>query len=196
MCDKNSNLNKAILAQVQTFATNNTNFSVHDITVALRKSANAGNLNLPEFETPSGQYKYEIPHSSVKDAFSELLSDGIFTEINLQLNRNYNGVYFEYTAVPTVAVAAPAIAASAAVVGVPPSNGWTLAGTPRLDAKSVATRIDTYLQNHIGLTVTIENIRAAIKCNGWTCSEIQDIAKTFVTVNVDSEYPSKSTVQL
>jgi hypothetical protein len=46
MCDKNSNINKAILTQVQEFATNNSNFSVHDITRVLRTKANAGHVDV------------------------------------------------------------------------------------------------------------------------------------------------------
>ena len=207
MCDKNSNLNKAILAQVQTFATNNQSFSIHDTTVALRKTANAGNLNLPEFETPNSQFKYNIPHSSVKDAFSELLADGIFTEVNLQLNRNYNGVYFEYLAVPTVNGAVPATNASPttatlqqvsnnAAVGTPPYS--QKAPPPSRDKQAVTYRISSYLDNHAGQLITIEQIRAAIKCNGRTCSEIQVIVSALypTSLTINNEHPSKGTVQL
>ena len=201
MCDKNSNLNKAILAQVQSFATNTQKFSIHDITVALRNNANSGSLNLPEFETPNSQFKYNIPHSSVKSAFSELLNDGIFTEIGLQLNRSHNGVYFEYDAIPTSPAAPASIAIPADSSTQTAVNPITVQSAPngvRIPKQSIVSKIQTYLDNHGGQTVTIEQIRAAIKCNGWTCSEIQIFVSALApaSLTINNEYPSKGLVNL
>jgi len=215
MCDKNSNLNKAILTQVQEFATNNVTFSVHDVTVELRKKANAGNLNLPEFEDNNGQYKYNIPHASVKTSFLDLLSDGIFTEIGLQLNRTYNQVYFEYNAVPVTPSSQPVVTAYTQTGPNPnyqatnpqpykttsciPSslygNSTQKAPPTKLDRKSVEDKVSNYLDSHTGLQVSIEQIRAGIKCNGWTCAEILDIVKAQYPANkFTGNYPSKEMV--
>ena len=198
MCDKNSNLNKAILTQVQEFATTNTTFSVHDITVELRKKANAGSLNLPEFEDNNGQYKYNIPHSSIKNAFIKLSSNGIFTEIGLQLNSSYNQVYFEYNAVP---IPPPANQPILAAIQTGPNPIYYFGNSPQTvtsskkDKQSVESKVSNYLDSHVGKSITVEQIRAGIKCNGWTCAEILEIVKSqFPNTNFNGNYPSKEVV--
>jgi len=202
MCDKNSNLNKAILTQVQEFANNSTTFSIHDTTVALRNKANAGNLNLPEFENQIGQYKYNIPHKSVKTAFLELLSDGIFAEIGLDVSSQYNGVYNEYTATVTTPTQPPVSIVSSPVANVtitnPPFTPTSQSVTVNKKSKQeVESKVSNYLDSHTGKQVSIEQIRAAIKCNGWTCAEILDIVKTQYPNNTQlgtNYYPSKELV--
>ena len=217
MCNKNSNTSVAILAQVQEFAKNNSTFSIHDITRALRQKTQSGEISIPEFATPIGQFSHNIPHDSIKTAFLELLNDSIFSEVNINLDRNSNGVYFEYkpsfiqpsAPIPTnVPIPTPVVNTTTAlntlvnsvintssqspnIPSIATSNGFAMFAKP-----TVEQRIKTFIHNHTGCNVTIEQIRAAIRCNGWTCAQIQDIVKNLSISIAEDVYPSKSIVHL
>ena len=216
MCsNKTSNISVAILSQVQEFANNNVTFSIHDITRALRQKTQSGAISIPEFATPIGQYSHNIPHDVIKTTFMELLNDSIFTEVNINLDRNSNGVYFEFkpsfiqpnAPIPTPVVNVPTTALNTlvnSVINQVPSVNSTSNVQPaiggiarRINQGIVENKIGVFTSNHAGQQVTIEQIRAAIKCNGWTCIDIQNVLKnTGASVFVNATYPSKSVVHL
>lgn len=176
-------LQTAVLMQVKEFATSNTSFSVHDITVALRQKTQNGELEIPEVEVNGGSFRFNIEHSKVKALFDELWRNGVF-DPDFSLTRQFNNMYFEYT--PTLnSTVSPTVSAPAAPV--------SFASTPVVAATSPATsnkivskgdvidRINLYLENCADRSFqpSLKQVQSAIKrgdvSTGWTCESIRDI---------------------
>ena len=188
MCDKNSSLNKAILVQVKEFATNNTTFSIHDITRGLREKTSKGVIDIPELKSQNSQFSHEIPHITVKSAFTELLNDNIFsTDLGLDLNRNYNGTYFEY--VPVV------VSPSSST---PTTNTTTL--TPTVSSvKTLSDRIKIYLSKwDTGSFLSVKQVQSGIRRHNipdTKCIDIQsEIANIGYKMLINPSYPSLTTI--
>lgn len=190
-------LQTAVLMQVKDFANVQKTFSVHDITRTIREKTGNGEIEIPEVEVSGASFRFDIPHTKVKAIFDELWRTGVFDPF-LTLSRNFNGTFFEYVPTPvngaSAAAPAPVVPTSAPIVA-----AATVASANRVDKQVVTSKVQTYLDNHAGSTVTIEQIRAGIKCNGWTCSEIIDIIRnssTSATVTSINQYVSKVEVSI
>jgi hypothetical protein len=195
-------LQTAVLMQVSEFAKNSQPFSVHDVTVAVRSKASQGELEIPEVEVAGASFRFDIPHSKVKGIFDELWRTGVF-DPSFTLNRNFNGMYFEYTpslnsitAVPPPA--APVTAAPSVQVANPPYP-YTATNSLVPDAV-VRDRIQTYLKNCAtrNFRPTLKQIQSAIKrdvSTGWSCEKIQDYVENLgYNVVANPEYVSASQV--
>src|SRR6185503_4576118 len=88
-------LQTAVLKTVKDLASQNTTFSVHDITRKVRDQVNTGALEIPETKV-QGTNRFDIQHVKVKSLFDELWRNGVF-DPDFSLTRNFNGTYFEYT---------------------------------------------------------------------------------------------------
>jgi hypothetical protein len=197
MCNQNKTvtLQNAVLLTVQEFAAANKTFSIHDITQTLREKTSNNELEIPETAVVGQSFNFEIRADKVKEIFLDLWQTGVFTP-DFSLNRQYNGTYFEYTPTPV----APLVqsAPTTAIASSSPTVTATSPSVNRADKQTVSDKIEEYLENHRGQSVTVEKIRAAIKCNGWTCNEIQDIVANFVgsLLNRNPQHPSKSVATL
>lgn len=194
--NKTLTLQSAVILQVKEFANNNQTFSIHDITRALREKSGNNEIEIPEVAVLGQSFNFEIRADKVKEIFLDLWKTGVFTP-DFSLNRQYNGTYFEYTPSAVTSVNAAPIGVNVPVVSVAPSPTVT-ATSSRIDKQTVIHKIEEYINNHQGQSVTVEKIRAGIKCNGWTCAEIQDIISSFtgVILSINTEYPSKSVATL
>lgn len=189
MCDKNSSLNKAILVQVKEFATNNTTFSIHDITRGLREKTSKGVIDIPELKSQNSQFSHEIPHITVKSAFTELLNDNIFsTDLGLELNRNFNGTYFEY--VPVV------VSPSSSLT--PTTNPMNL--TPTVSSvKTLSDRVKIYLSKWNNASFpSVKQVQSGIRRRNipdTKCIDIQsEIANLGYKMVINLNYPSLTTI--
>jgi hypothetical protein len=180
MCFQSSNvksvpsvtLQTAVLMQVQDFAKSNQTFSVHDVTRTIRQKTGSGDIEIPEVEVSGASFRFDIPHTKVKDIFNELWNTGVFDPF-LTLSRSFNsqGHYFEYTPTPVNTSSAPA--PSVAVSTNPPTTA------PSVNDASVQARITLYLTNcrTRNFRPTLKQVQSAIKRNvstGWSCEKIQD----------------------
>ncbi len=176
-------LQTAILQQVSEFAANNTVFSVHDITVAIRQKTAAGELEIPEVEVQGASFRFDIPHAKVKSLFDELYRTGGIFDPNYRLDRAFNGTYFEYT--PTLVgnvAATPAPVPTPAPVGanVPvPSAPVAPSVTPAVGGNDITTRVQQYLTNCVARNFrpSLKQVQSAIKrqnvSTGVSCESLK-----------------------
>ena len=92
-------LQTAILLQVKEFAESGKVFSAHDITRSIRDKCNTGKMEIPEVEDLSGAdgYRFNVDHAKVRNLFNEMRDNGVF-DAEYTVKRNFNGMYFDYTA--------------------------------------------------------------------------------------------------
>jgi len=196
-------LQTAVLMQVSEFAKNSQPFSVHDVTRAVRSKASQGELEIPEVEVAGASFRFDIPHSKVKGIFDELWRTGVFDPA-FTLNRNFNGMYFEYTpSLNPSSTSTPAAAPSVQVSNPPYTTSTTSTATaiaaPVPDAV-VMDRIQTYLNNCASRNFrpTLKQVQSAIKrdvSTGWSCEKIQDYVENLgYDVVANPEYVSASQV--
>jgi len=192
-------LQTAVLLQVKEFANNNQSFSVHDITREVRQKVNNGLLEIPEVEVSGASFRFDIPHAKVKALFDELWRAGTFAP-DFALNRQFTGVYFQYTPVPVVQTTnVPFVPAPTPVLSVaqpqvtPPAS---------VSTGVVEDRIQKYLANcsSRNFQPTLKQVQSAIKrdvSTGWSCEKIQDYIEGLgYSVTVDPEVVSASQVVL
>lgn len=178
-------LQTAVLLQVKEFAQANQKFSVHDITSSIRNKAANGELEIPEVKISGASFRFDIPHAKVKALFDELWRTGVF-DPDFALNRNFNGMYFEYTPSPvngnvqyaSVTPTAPTQIADPTQVTTPAPVTPAPTTGPVPDSV-VKDRIQTYLQNCTSKNFrpTLRNVQSAIKrdrSTGWSCEKIQE----------------------
>ena len=193
MCQQTVTLQTAILQQVAEFANNNSVFSVHDITVAIRTKTANGELEIPEVEVQGASFRFDIPHAKVKALFDELYRTGVF-DPNYRLDRAFNGTYFEYTPTLLTATTPTAYATTPANVGqnwgattpvvatpaVPTPAPATVTATSNADT-SIHFRVKTYLANCAGrqFQPTLKQVQSAIKrgdaSTGYSCESLKTI---------------------
>lgn len=199
MCDTNANtvtLQDAVLEQVKQFVDSGEQFSVYNVTTAIRTKCNAGLLDIPEVlnSNPHSQFKYDVRHDSVKATFAELFEDSPQNGFPA-LTRQFSGQYWVYEAdaagdgtvdnspiqVVTSVPAAPATA-PAAIPATPP---------PPVSETEVKRRIKIYLENctKAGSIPTPKQVQSAIKRNrstGYSYDKITSIASEMgYTLDVD-----------
>jgi len=199
-------LQTAVLQQVSEFAANNTVFSVHDITVAIRQKTSSGELEIPEVKVQGSSFRFDIPHSKVKALFDELYRTGVF-DPNYRLDRVFNGTYFEYT--PTalasaVSVPTPSHAPTPAYVAPvtpAPVSVTTTTTTDKSISQTNANRIHQYLTNCIAKNFrpTLRKVQSAIKRNDAipipSCEELkQYIASIGYSIVDDPDSVSRAQV--
>lgn len=191
-------LQTAVLMQVKEFATNNQKFSVHDITRTVRQKANNGELEIPEVEVAGASFRFDIPHAKVKALFDELWRTGVF-DPDFTLNRNFTGMFFEYTPAPVSS--ANSVSAPSFTVAQPSVNAPATSGT-KVNKSQVTERIKKYLTNCINRNFrpTLKQVQSAIKrgseSTGWSCGDIEDIISSDLGYNIvtDPNYASASQV--
>jgi hypothetical protein len=194
-------LQTAVLMQVKEFANNNKAFSVHDITREVRQKVNQGVLEIPEVEVAGASFRFDIPHAKVKALFDELWRTGVF-DPDFALNRNFNGVYFEYTPSP---VNSPSPAASFSVSQPPvasPVASPSASPTFLIGKVEVTNRIEKYLDNceTRQFQPTLKQVQSAIKrgnaSTGWSCEDIREIVTSDLGYSVvdDPDYVSAAQV--
>ena len=213
-------LQTAVLMQVKEFAQNNTPFSIHDITRAIRSKCASGELEIPEVETQNFSFRYDIQHSKVKVFFDDLWRNGVF-DPEFSLNRKFvNGMYFEYT--PTLNTPIPSTLGSGIVPSATPApTDPVYLGTPitsiapaspviatilngMVTRPVIIDRVKLYLANcrKQGFCPTLKQVQSAIKRNnrstGWTCPELSDVIKNDLgyTVTATSNFASDSQVNV
>ena len=206
-------LQTAVLMQVQEFANNNQQFSVHNITQALRKKTSQGEIDIPEAQVAGASFRYDIPHSKIKALFDELWRTGVF-DPNFTLSRKFNGMYFEYT--PSMAnnanMAAPVISQSSNQSYIPSTPTPVVStntpqsinnSTSKPTVAQITSRIEAYLDNcsNRNFRPTIKQVQSAIKRNvstGWTCEELKDVIESLgynLIANPDPDYTSALQVE-
>lgn len=143
-------------------------FSAHDVTAAIRADANAGDIALPGHEATGNNagIKYWVEHEDVKVIIEGLLADGTLKTLGLT-NVRFNGTFrvFEFG---NVGVIPAGVVPNNAAAVITPTNTATAAVSP------VLQRIQTYLANVTGL-VTLKQIQSAVKVNGLSCKDFNDI---------------------
>jgi hypothetical protein len=173
-------LQTAILKQVAKFADNNSVFSVHDITIAIRNKAASGELEIPEVEVQGASFRFDIPHSKVKALFDELYHTGVF-DTNYRLDRSFNGTYYEYTPTGLNSNSTPAVAPSPTTASPTPAAPATAPATAPAGTISTSNvaRIGLYLSNCATrqFQPTLRQVQSAIKRNDFipipSCEELK-----------------------
>jgi len=194
-------LKEAVVIQITEFARNSQAFSVHDVTRSIRSKASQGELDIPETEVAGASFRFDIPHSKVKSIFDDLWRTGALDSI-CNLNRQFTGMYFEYTPTlnpnsPTGNVPPP-VAPTAPSVQI--SNPPYTTGTSTLTDSVVRDRIQTYLINctNRNFRPTLKQVQSAIKrdvSTGWSCEKIQDYVENLgYDVVANPDYVSASQV--
>lgn len=196
-------LQTAVLMQVKEFANSNKAFSVHDITREVRQKVNQGVLEIPEVEVAGASFRFDIPHAKVKALFDELWRTGVF-DPDFALNRNFNGMYFEYT--PSPVAAAPTAPAPSFTVSQPPVSAPVATPSVRpalgVTRAEATKRIEQYLNNceTRQFQPTLKQVQSAIKrgdaSTGWSCEDIRGIIESDMgyTVVDDPNYISAAQV--
>ena len=206
-------LQTAVLMQVKEFAQSNQQFSVHDITSALRNKTAQGDLEIPEVEIQGASFRFDIQHVKVKALFDELWRTGVF-DPDFTLSRQFNGMYFQYTpslvgggAVAGISVT-PQAPLSAGVPAVAPVASATNANNvgqnwgatsaspaPAPVSTDVKDRVALYLTNckTRNFRPSLKQVQSAIKrgaaSTGWSCESLKAIAEGLgytVVANPDS----------
>lgn len=211
-------LQTAVLMQAKEFAQKNQQFSVHDITSALRNKTAQGELEIPEVEVSGASFRFDIPHVKVKALFDELWRTGVF-DPDFTLSRQFNGTYFEYTPSPVAGAYAgvsvpptPTVASATNATNVGQAWGATTPAVPAPVAtiptasgplpSDIAARVATYLTNcgTRNFRPTLKQVQSAIKrgdaSTGYGCDVLRAyIAGTLgYTVIDDPEAESKAQV--
>jgi hypothetical protein len=176
-------LQTAVLMTVKEFAQNNQQFSVHDITTAIRNKTAQGELEIPEVEVQGASFRFDIPHPKVKALFDELWRTGVF-DPDFTLSRQFNGMYFQYT---PASVNSGASYAGVSVAPQPAAPAPVAAPTPApvsgAIAPDVASRVSLYLTNCTtrNFRPTLKQVQSAIKrgdaSTGYSC----DVLRNFIT---------------
>jgi len=184
-------LQTAVLMQVKEFAQNNTPFSVHDITTAIRNKTAQGELEVPEVEVQGASFRFDVRHVKVKALFDELWRTGVF-DPDFTITRSpqlVNNQYFLYTPSPInggVAVVGISVAPQAPLTaGVPVSApSVPTASIFRPSRKEIMTRASIYLSNCAARNFrpSLKQVQSAIKrgdaSTGWSCEELQNLIET------------------
>lgn len=185
----------AVIDQIEEFANAGQIFSAHNVTQKLREKCNANTLVIPEIESQSGsdKFKYEVPHTSVRNIVRHVISSGMLGS-KFTFATSFNGMYNEYTATK---VAAPATAPKRSLLGVfnnpvqsfndlvqsvtqsTPSSPSATSPTGSGNSE-IQRRIKLYIDNSNvrGFKPSLKQVQSAIKRRGKlgiTCNEIQDI---------------------
>lgn len=195
-------LQTAVLMQVQAFAKANQEFSIHDITTAVRSKVNNGELEIPEVEVSGASFRFDIPHTKIKDIFNELWNTGVF-DPEFTLSRQYTGMYYKFT--PTLNTPVP----SAPFVSAPPVSATVPSVTytspsPAIsgDKVSVMERIKKYLNGckARNFRPSLKQVQSAIKrgdeSTGWQCSDLKDIITNDLGLTVVDNPDSVSKAQV
>lgn len=191
-------LQTAILQQVAEFAANNTVFSVHDITVAIRSKTSAGELEIPEVEVQGASFRFDIPHSKVKALFDELYRTGVF-DPNYCLDRAFNGTYFEYT--PTTLNTPASVPTPVATPSVPTPVVSTVTTTGAV-SHSIRSRVNLYLTNCAArqFQPTLRQVQSAIKRNdsssGFSCEDLKNIIENQLGYTIVTDPDALSRAQV
>ena len=186
MCNqiKSVTLQTAIFMQAKEFATNNSPFSVHDITRSIREKTAQGELEIPEVEVSGVSFRFDISHAKVKALFDELYRTSAF-DADFTLTRNFNGMYFEYTpqligSVSTTPAPIPAPVGANVPVPTLIVPATTIASLPTGISATNSDRIKLYLTNCItrNFRPTLRKVQSAIKRNDAipipSCEELKD----------------------
>lgn len=182
MTTQSVTLQTAILMQVKSFAQNNQQFSLHDITREVRNKVNNGDLEIPEVEVSGASFRFDIPHVKVKALFEELYRTGVF-DPDFTLSRQYTGVYYTYTPVAVQLASVPqqvSSPASVAATAVSTLSASTVA-SPDAEKVSVTFRIKKYLAGckNRNFRPTLKQVQSAIKrgneSTGFSCGDLKEI---------------------
>jgi hypothetical protein len=197
-------LQTAVLMQVKEFSQNSTQFSVHDITRGIRDKTSAGEMEIPEVEVTGASFRFDIPHTKVKSLFEELWRTGVF-DPDFTLNRQFNGMYFQYTPQPLNNLTTGTVTTTSNVV-VPsvtqttPPSVQVVTGTPA-SQKVVLARVEEYLSNCSARNFrpTLKQVQSAIKrdtSTGWSCDDLRVLIEDDLGYEVaeDPNYISASQV--
>jgi hypothetical protein len=199
--------------QVKEFAQNSQQFSVHDITSALRNKTAQGDLEIPEVEVQGASFRFDIQHVKVKALFDELWRTGVF-DPDFSLSRQFNGMYFQYTpslvgggavagisVAPQVALSAgPAVAPVASAtnannVGQNWGNTTPVVQATVLHGKPtevvIGDRVRIYLDNCVirNFRPTLKQVQSAIKrdfSTGWSCDDLKALVQKIGYTVVDN----------
>ena len=181
-------LQTAVLMQVKEFAQNDKTFSVHDITRCVRQKVNDGELEIPEVEVTGASFRFDIAHAKVKALFDELWRTGVF-DPDFSLNRNFNGMYFEYTPSPVSGGAYAQIGGAFSQISTTvPSTSPTVTNPVQTnvnDSATVEPRVKHYLANCAARNFrpTLKQVQSAIKrgdvSTGWSCGDLKEMVKRF-----------------
>jgi len=177
-------LQTAVLLTIKEFADDGNKFSAHDITRSIRDKCNGGKLEIPEVEDLSGadSFRYNVQHNKVRDLFNEMRDNGVF-DADYTIHRNFNGMFFEYTASSTAPSQPPV-----------PSYGGTPPPTSILPVVPLATvfaqvdaeikrRVTQYLQNckTRNFRPSLKQVQSAIKrgdkSTGVSSGELEDLIR-------------------
>ena len=178
-------LQTAVLMTVKEFAQNNQQFSVHDITTAIRNKTAQGELEIPEVEVQGASFRFDIQHAKVKALFDELWRTGVF-DPDFSLSRQFNGMYFQYTPSPVNgggAVAGISVAPQAPLTAGVPSVAPSIPTASGPIPADIAARVGTYLTNctNRNFRPSLKQVQSAIKrgdaSTGYSC----DVLKSYIT---------------
>jgi hypothetical protein len=139
-------LQTAVLLTIKEFADAGNKFSAHDITRSIRDKCNVGKLEIPEVEDLSGadSFRYNVQHNEVRDLFNEMRDNGVF-DADYTIKRNFNGMFFEYTASSTAPISTaypqPTVQTQPTVPVAPMATAFSA-----VDAE-IKRRVTQYLQN-------------------------------------------------
>jgi hypothetical protein len=166
MYDKNIRFAVAIFVVVQELRGQKAWFSIHDVTKRLRELVNSKQWAIKDFpmEVINGEETYNIDHQDVRDAFDELIDNGIITGLTM----HFNGTFREFSnqKKPCTFMGQPidTFAPSAATASRPqavPSDSALL------------QKLQEYIKRKgaLGYAVTMKNIQSRFKNNPKTCRE-------------------------
>jgi hypothetical protein len=196
-------LQTAILLQIKEFAQTNRTFSVHDITVELRKKCNTGQLEIPDIEDISGadNFRYPVDHKEVRNLFNQMRDNGVF-DSDYTLQATFNKMFYTYTVTkktsPTPVSKTPSVTPIAIA-----KNVWSQASCGA-SSSQIETRVRQYLVNRSSDSFTsyptIKQIQSAIKrgnrSTGVSTGDLIAMVKALGYPVAPHSRRSKSTVQL
>lgn len=179
-------LDEAIKNQIIEFGNNNKTFSVHDITSELRRKTANGDIEIPEVQVDKYSFKFEISHAKVKNIFDYGWTSGEYNKY-FTLNRNFNRVYYEYTA---TVINNPSNSNDTTSSNVNSNNSAVATNSPTNNSNIISNiksnnqfNVDDIIKNNIKNYIikhnnspTIKEIQSAIKRKNylvWTCEQIK-----------------------
>lgn len=181
----NGTLEAAVLEQVQEFCDAEQAFSAYDITLALREKVNSGKMEIPEVEDPnhSANFRYNIQHNQVRNAFQALWSDSSLP----RLNRSFNGSYFVYS--PQTGASQQSVVQQTTPVSATPTPATTPTQLTSVNTSPVNTtdtevmrRFKVYVANcrTTGKRPTLKEVQSAVKrgslSTGVSCEQLNNFA--------------------
>jgi hypothetical protein len=179
-------LEYAIFLQVEEFAKSGQKFSAHDVTTSIRNKCNAGKLEIPEVEDLSGvdTHRYKVEHKAVNSLFKDMQRNG-----TVSVQKQYNGMYFDYTATLNVPVPSK------------PSPTVQTPSTPTISVNrsEICDRVNKYLVNceNRNFYPSIKHVQSAIKrgsrSTGTSATDLIDMINTLGyninrTGNINTSY--------